>query len=107
MDMEMVLRMGWGDIAVSYTQEWRQTFKIELKTTRYRNRNLVGLNLRQTSKAFRVPALLSVLHSLHFNDTPTEEVLELENHKTGRSRKDMLYSSNSLLQQLESFLSFS
>jgi hypothetical protein len=102
----MILRRGWGDIAGCYTRGWRQTFKIELETTRYRNCILAGLTLRQTPRAFRVPTLPFVFYSLHFNDNPNEEVLELENHKTGRSRKDMSYSSNSLLHQLERFLFF-
>jgi len=80
---------GWGETAACYTQGWQQTFKIELKTTRHRNCNLADLTLRQTPRAFRVLAISFVFDSLYFTDTPTEKVLELENHKTGRSRKDM------------------
>jgi hypothetical protein len=71
-----------GEIAGCYTQGWREMFKIELKTTRYRNCNLMRLTYCQTPGAFRVPALSFVFHLLNFNDTPTEVVFQLENHKT-------------------------
>jgi hypothetical protein len=52
-----------GEIAGCYTQGWRETFKIELKTTRYRNCNLTRVTCCQT------PALSFVLYLLNFNDT--------------------------------------